>query len=201
MKGIVFDFGGVMTTAIMPDRVRPIVAELGIPWEALETGFGKYRRQMDGGFIDIDEMYRRIWADAGVELDEKTHRHILEEDLKSFISRNELTLEWMRRLKARGLKLGILTNMPARFAPIFRREYHDFVELTDAMVISGEEKMYKPMRCIYDLLRERIGLAADDIWFIDDVESNCQGARDAGWHTVRFIDNAQAERELDEHLA
>ena len=39
IKGVVFDFGGVMTTCTMPERVRPLVRELGISWEALEAGF------------------------------------------------------------------------------------------------------------------------------------------------------------------
>ena len=193
IKGVVFDFGGVMTTCTMPERVRPIVDELGIPWQALEDGFAKYRRLMDGGFMGFDEMYRKIWADAGVTLDEETQARILKEDMASFLYPNLRTLEWMRNLKAKGYKIGILTNMWADFGKKFRETFPQFIELADAMVVSGEEHMYKPMKEIYDLLRDRIGLKSEELLFIDDAAGNCDGARKAGWKALRFISNDQVE--------
>ena len=193
IKGVVFDFGGVMTTCTMPERVRPIVDELGIPWQALEDGFAKYRRLMDGGFMGFDEMYRKIWEEAGVTLDEETQARILKEDMASFLYPNLRTLEWMRNLKAKGYKIGILTNMWADFGKKFRETFPQFIELADAMVVSGEEHMYKPMKEIYDLLRDRIGLKSEELLFIDDAAGNCEGARKAGWKALRFISNEQVE--------
>ena len=198
ISGVVFDFGGVMTTSTMPERVRRCVAELGIDWNSLETGFAKYRRLMDGGFMDINQMYDLIWADADISLSPEMRERILEEDYASFMEgyRNLETLAWMRALKASGRKVGILTNMPPSMAPRFRKVFADFIAEADAMVISGEERMFKPQRRIYDLLAERIGLPAEELCFIDDVESNCDGARRAGWRAVRFEDNAQVERDF-----
>ena len=193
IKGVVFDFGGVMTTCTMPERVRPIVDELGIPWKALEDGFAKYRRLMDGGFMGFDEMYRKIWEEAGVTLSDEVQARILEEDMASFLYPNLRTLAWMRRLKAEGYKIGILTNMWADFGRKFRETFPQFIELADAMVVSGEEHMYKPMKEIYDLLRDRIGLKSEELLFIDDAPGNCEGARKAGWKALRFISNEQVE--------
>ena len=193
IKGVVFDFGGVMTTCTMPERVRPIVDELGIPWKALESGFAKYRRLMDGGFMGFDEMYRKIWEEAGVTLSEETQAKILEEDMASFMYPNLRTLDWMRNLRTQGYKIGILTNMWADFGVKFRSSFKDFIALSDALVISGEEHMYKPMKEIYDLLRDRIGLKAEELLFIDDVKGNCDGARAAGWKAMRFVSNEQVE--------
>ena len=33
ISGVVFDFGGVMTLTTMPERVRAITEELGVPWQ------------------------------------------------------------------------------------------------------------------------------------------------------------------------
>ncbi len=198
VKGVVFDFGGVMTTTTMPSRVRKVTDELGIDWAVLERGFGRYRRLMDGGFITIDEMYDLLWADADITLPEDVRARILEEDYASFMEgyRNLRTLEWMRSLKASGFKIGILTNMPPSMAPRFRRTFADFIELADAMVISGEVRMFKPQKRIFDLLRLKIALDADELCFIDDAEANCDGARRIGWHAIRFIDNEQVERDF-----
>ena len=198
ISGVVFDFGGVMTTSTMPERVRKCVAELGIDWRHLASGFAKYRRLMDGGFISFDDMYDLIWADAGLTLSPEVRARIVEEDCASFLEgyRNPKTLAWMRALKAEGRKVGILTNMPLFFADRFRQVFADFIAVADAMVISAEERMFKPQRRIYDLLAERIGLKPEELCFIDDVESNCDGARAAGWKVIRFEDNAQVERDF-----
>lgn len=200
ISGIVFDFGGVMTTCTMPDRVRPIVEKLGLSWSALANGFERYRRQMDGDMITMDEMYGRIWADAGISVSPEIQARILEEDVASFLYRNERTLAWMQDLKARGYRIGILTNMSSEFGKRFRETFHDFIELSDAMVISGEARMYKPMREIYELLQGRIALRPGELCFIDDVEGNCAGARSAGWRAIRFTDNDKAAAALDLEL-
>ena len=198
ISGVVFDFGGVMTTSTMPERVRKYTEKFGIDWKHLETGFAKYRRLMDGGFITIEQMYELIWADADVTLAPDVRAKILEEDFASFLEeyRNAKTLAWMKALKASGRKIGILTNQPPAFVPHFKRAFADFIAVADAMVISGEERMFKPQKRIYDLLAQRIGLPAEELCFIDDVESNCEGARRAGWHAVLLEDNAQVERDF-----
>ena len=198
VDGVVFDFGGVMTTSTMPERVRACVAELGIDWRHLEAGFARYRRLMDGGLISFDEMYDLIWADAGLTLSPEVRARVVEEDCASFMEgyRNLKTLAWMKALKAGGRKIGILTNMPLFFAERFRAVFADFIAVADALVISAEERMFKPQRRIYDLLAARIGLKAENLCFVDDVEANCEGARRAGWRAVRFESNEQVERDF-----
>lgn len=191
ISGVVFDFGGVMTRSTMPERVRRCIRDFGVDWADLERGFARYRRLMDGGFITIEQMYDLIWADADILLPADVRARILEEDFASFLDeyRNLDTLAWMRELKEQGYKIGILTNMPPQFVEKFHRVFGEFIAVADAMVISGEERMYKPQRRIYDLLRERIGLPAEELCFIDDVEANCDGARRAGWRAIRFAGN------------
>ena len=198
LSAAVFDFGGVMTTSTMPERVRARTEQLGIEWKVLEDGFARYRRLMDADFMSIDEMYDLIWADAGLELSADVRARIVEEDLASFLegSRNLATLAWMRELKARGLKIGILSNMSTGMAARFHDVFADYIALADAMVISGEERMFKPQRRIYELLRSRLGLPACELCFIDDVEGNCEGARRAGWSAIRFVDNEQTARDF-----
>ncbi len=187
-EAVVFDFGGVMTTLTMPERVQAFIREKGIDWQIVENGYAKYRKLMDGGFISLREMYSLIWADNDISFSEANYETLLRVDAESWLKdyRNFETLEWMRELKERGFKLGILTNMPPDFAPLFRRDYADFVSLADAVVISGEEHMFKPQQRIYRLMTKRLGVTPNDITFVDDVESNCEGARKAGWKAICF---------------
>ena len=202
IKGVVFDFGGVMTTSTMPKRVEALAAEKGIAWDAIVRGFAARRLKFDSGTLSATGFYEQVWNDAGISVDAATTAAFVKADNESWLYRNERTLEWIKSLKSRGFKIGILTNMPPAFAKDhFRSVFADFIALSDALVISGEEGIVKPDRRIYDLLRERIGLPAETLLFVDDVEKNVVGAREAGWQAVRFVTNDQVEADFERLIA
>ena len=183
----VFDFGGVMSPATDPYLVRPTVESLGLDWLDVLEGYRKYRSQMDADTITCFEMYSRIWSDAGVSVPEETTRQIVEADMESYTKRNEKTLSWMRELKYGGYKIGILTNMNTPFEKKhFKRVFGDYIALSDAMVVSGEERVCKPDPRIYETMAGRLGADPGSICFFDDVEENCAAARAAGWSALRF---------------
>ena len=202
IKAVVFDFGGVMTTSTMPQRVIELAKEKGVDWEVFRRGFEAHRLDYDAGRITLAEMYGLIWGDAGLSVDAETTAAFMAADDRSWCYRNERTLAWMKALKARGFGIGILTNMAPKFArEHFEGVFADFIALADAMVISGDEGIVKPQREIYDLLRSRIGLPAESLLFVDDVERNVAGARAAGWRALRFGTNDQVEADFERALA
>ncbi len=186
-----------MTPMLMPEMVHRLIENLGVDWDAVVAGYGKYRRQMDGDLITMEEMYRRIWADMKLYLAPAVCRDLVDADLCSYFGRDLATLELMKEMKARGFKIGILTNMHTRFAVHFRHLFADYIALADAMVISGEEHLYKPQPEIYELMRARMNLSADALVFFDDASENCAAARAAGWQAIRFTSAAQASAELE----
>ena len=197
IQGVVFDFGGVMTTSTMPQRVIALAKELGIPWEMILRGFSKYRHQYDGGFMTLEELYRATWKDEGLEIEPSVLSRFEEADTASWLYRNERTLAWMTALKAEGLKIGILTNMAPDFGRIhFCKSFADFIALSDAMVISGDEKLFKPQPEIYNLLQKRIALQPEELCFIDDIQENIDGAKACGWNAIRFVSNEQVAADL-----
>lgn len=202
IKGVVFDYGGVMTTSTMPLRVIDLAKDMGIPWDAIRRGFDAHRLDYDRDDISLREMYDAIWSDAGLKVDDATTALFMDADSRSWLYRRERTREWMAQLKARGFRIGILTNMCSRFGnEHFKKAFADFIELSDAMVISGEERVTKPDPKIYEILRERIALPANGLCFIDDVEKNCAAARACGWHAIRFVSSEQVEADFERLVA
>jgi epoxide hydrolase-like predicted phosphatase len=198
-SAVVFDFGGVITSSTKPERVIKLAEEKNIPWETFEKGYETHRLKYDGDFMTLRELYEAIWKDAGIAVDGETTELFMKEDSASWLSRRERTCEWMAELKARGFKIGILTNMSSTFGnEYFKKTYSDCIELADALVISGEERLYKPMKEIYGLMQERIGVPANEICFIDDVEKNVEGAKACGWNAIRFVSNEQVEKDFEE---
>jgi len=175
-----------MTTCATPVRVCEIVEAHGLPWQAVLEGFKNHRRAYDIGDITVKEFYARTWRDAGVTVADEVQAEIERADTTSFLHGNPQTLAWMRELKAGGYKIGILTNMPHELAPHFKEHFDGFIALADTMVISSEVHLVKPMREIYDRVREGLGVAADEICLVDDSEMNCRGAEEAGWRAIRF---------------
>ena len=71
-------------------------------------------------------------------------------------------------------------------------------EIFEFVVDSAFVGMRKPEPAIYELTLERLGdVEAGECVFVDDVEINCDAARELGMEAVHFVDNEQALRDLD----
>ena len=58
--------------------------------------------------------------------------------------------------------------------------------------------MRKPEREIYELTLERLGgaIRAEECVFVDDVDVNCETARELGMHAVQYVSPQQAIAEI-----
>ena len=186
VDGVVFDFGGVFTVSPLAGDwpVYTYCAKFGVDRAAVDRGWKRYRHLWDGGFIPFAELYRRTFADAGVTLDDSQLDDLWELDAVGWIrTLRDDTLALMRRLKASGKKLGVLSNMSPDFHErLFVPRCAAYRALLDAEVISGLELLYKPEEPIYRLTERRMGLPPDRLLFLDDTEANVRAARAFGWH-------------------
>lgn len=187
-KGVVFDFGGVISISPRNDSwpLYGYCAGLGISRAALDAGWDQFRALWDGGRCTFAELYARTFAAAGLPPPTAAQ---LEElwrlDAEAWVrDLSGETLELMRSLKAAGRKIGILSNMSEDFHRLlFSRACAEYRALADVEVISGIERLVKPDRAIYDLAAARMGLEPADLLFLDDTESNVSAARRYGWRS------------------
>lgn len=193
IRGVVFDFGGVISVA--PRRadtgdwaLYDICAPWGVPRACLEAGWHAYRAAWDGGLISFDEMYRRIFASAGVTLTPEMREALWQADPVGWIRELRAdTLSFMRTLKAAGFRLGILSNMSPDFhEKLFAPRAAAYRELADVEVISGFEKCCKPARAIYDLTASRMGMDPASLLFFDDTPENVAAACAYGWQAALY---------------
>ena len=184
VDGVVFDFGGVISVSPREGwSLYPFCAARGVGRAAVDAGWARYRHLWDGGFISFEEMYRRMFADAGVGISDADLAELWEIDAVAWIRDLRAdTLELMRALKARGRRIGILTNMSPDFHErLFVPRAAASRALADAEVVSGLERLYKPERPIYDLMARRMGLPPGRLLFVDDTPANVEAARGYGW--------------------
>lgn len=185
--GVVFDFGGVISASPLDDdwAVYPYCEKLGVDRAAVDRGWARYRNIFDGGLISFAEYYGRTFADAGASVTAEQLEDLWELDSVSWVRnlRGD-TLELMRRLKSAGKKIGVLSNMSREF---YERLYvprcGEYRALLDAEVISSLHRLYKPEEPIYRLAESKMGLAPEQLLFLDDTEANVVAARAFGWRS------------------
>jgi putative hydrolase of the HAD superfamily len=109
-------------------------------------------------------------------------------------------VEAVRRLRAAGLPLGMVSN---NVAPMERTgPLGELLELFDAVVESSVEGVRKPEPEIYELTVARLSLAVDrpltppDCAYLDDLGINLKPARALGMHTIKVVDPDAALAEL-----
>ena len=100
------------------------------------------------------------------------------------------------RARQSGIRTGLISNSWGT-----RRYDRDRLgELFDGVVISGEVGMRKPSREIYELGAERIGAAAEDCVFVDDLAWNLDPATELGMAAVHHTDAGETIAQLERLL-
>ncbi|WP_432971330.1 HAD-IA family hydrolase [Dactylosporangium sp. CA-233914] len=199
------DFGGVLTPP-MSDAVDAIVAASGVPWAVLEAAAETVAAQeglrgfapLELGRLSQAEWGRRLTAalPAGIRSrvdlgDWGTHWYHGRE-------LNRPIVEELRRLRGRGLRIGLLTNSVAEWER-HRDRLLAGVDVFAHVVRSHELGIAKPDRRIYEHA-DRILVTAGERLLIDDSAGNCRAARAHGWSAVLHRGNAATIGELRRRL-
>ena len=202
IKAIVTDFGGVLTLPLNEAFARAH-AELGIPVDALGKAM-RHAAERDGeppiyklerGQMTDPEFMAILASSLEEVLGQPVNLDGYGERLMGELTLNEPLLDYYRKLHGEGLRLAICTNNVREWQPRWLPKLPG--DLFELVVDSGFEGTRKPEPEIYAIVLERLGLLAEACVFVDDLEVNIVGARDAGMHGVHFRDTAQAVAEID----
>jgi 2-haloacid dehalogenase len=104
----------------------------------------------------------------------------------------------LERLGQAGVPTYAITNFSAdKFREA--REIYPFLKAFKGVVVSGDERLIKPDRAIFDLFFSRYGLAPQDCVFIDDSKANIDMAEDLGMHVVHYAEPLDLAAALRAH--
>ena len=182
MKGLLVDFGGVLTTNVF-DSFRAFCEDEGLDPQAIKRLFREDRRALACvRGLERGELSEEQFAERFGELLElePERRDGLVDRMFGHIQEDGEMVEALRRARAQGVRTGLISNSMGAG----RYDRSTFAELFDGVVISGDEGMHKPEPAIYELGAERVGLDPADCVFVDDLRENCEAAEAVGMTAV-----------------
>lgn len=205
LRGVIFDWGGVITTPIV-DTVRAWLDTEGIDRDSYAAAMRPWVRQAYGpdeaespihalerGDIS-DSDFEEILASALVTVDGGRVRAagLLKRMFAGSVLQPEM-LALVRELRGGGLRTGLLSNSWGH-RDSYPRNLLD--ELFDDAVISADVGMRKPEERIFRLAVERLGLSPAECVFVDDVDANIVAARALGFAVVHHAEPASTKAHL-----
>ena len=182
MRGLLLDFGGVLTTNVFESFRRFSIAE-GLEPDHVKRQFREnpealgLLRRLEKGELSAEEFSPLFGEQIGVaDSDGLVHR------LFEHVGPDERMLDAVRRARETGIRTGLISNSWGEDGIAYDRG--QLAELFDAVVISGEVGMHKPEPAIFVLGAERIEMSAEECVFVDDLRENCAGAQEVGMTAI-----------------
>lgn len=195
MKGLLVDFGGVLTTNVFASFGAFCQAE-GLAPETIRDRFvgdpvaRELLEELELGRLTEAEFEPRFAAVLGVDSERLIDR------LFAGMDADEAMLAAVLAARRAGVRTGLLSNSwgADRYDPEVLASHFD------ATVISGRVGVRKPDPAIYDLAVEAMALPADQVVFVDDLPGNLKPARALGMATVRHERTEATLAELERLL-
>lgn len=184
IKGLLVDYGGVLTTSVTRS-FRAWCVRLGLPPDlAKQTFVEAYSGRSGEGPVHLVETGRLTAEEFAVGLaGALTDRAGVDvpadgllEGLFAEVALDERMLAAVASARRSGVRTGLLSNSWGREG--YPRER--FAELFDTVVISGEVGLRKPDAAIFALAAKRLNLATAACVFVDDLDANVQAAEATG---------------------
>jgi putative hydrolase of the HAD superfamily len=193
--GLLIDWGGVLTSNLFTS-FHDYCVRVEIDPQTLRGRFGSdpaFRElliALEKGELQEDEFERQLGPLLGVAPDG------LIDGLFAGVQPDVAMVEAVRRARAGGIRTALVSNSWG----VHRYPHDLFDELFDGVVISGEERIRKPSRRMYELGAERAGVAAELCVFVDDLQFNLTPAEQLGMATVHHTSAEQTIPELERLL-
>jgi putative hydrolase of the HAD superfamily len=207
IEAVISDFGGVLTSPLLDsfaafqDVSGISVEQLGVAMAAIFERDGKQPlfeletgRMTEAAFLDA------LAAELSRQLGRPVELHGFGERYFEHLHPNERMIEYVRALRDRGYKLAICTNNVREWERLWRAKL-PVDELFSVVVDSAFVGTRKPDRRIYELTLEGLEVAPGAALLVDDIEVNCDAARELGIEAVWFRSTEQAIEEIETALA
>jgi epoxide hydrolase-like predicted phosphatase len=194
-RAVIFDLGGVVfgspLGAIAAYERAEAIPSGSLNRVVVDTGAQGAWSRLERGELGLEEFYPLFDAECAHAGCRISARALMQLVAEATVPRPAM-LEAIRRIRARGLLAGAITNNWVTEDPgtsAFRPFFDVFIE-------SAAVGIRKPDRRIYQLACEQLAVEPRDAIFLDDIGSNLKAARALGMTTLKVSDPDAALDEL-----
>jgi epoxide hydrolase-like predicted phosphatase len=182
LRGLLVDYGGVMTTDLF-ESFRAFCELEGLEPDTVGRRFREDRAcrtlliNLETGTLPEEEFEPRFASILGVEAVGLIDR------LFAGSAPDQKMVAAVLRARRGGIRTGLISNSWGTR----RYDRERLAELFDGVVISGEVGIRKPAPEIYLMGAQRVGLDPSECVFVDDLPFNLEPAAELGMETVHHV--------------
>ncbi len=197
IKGLVLDYGGVISKAQNSENVENILHILNLDDNDFRRVYESIRENYDSGQFTGEKYWRSILHHYNLEESDYKVNDLIQEDIKSWTQINDVMVRFIKESRPKVRKLAIISNMTKDILA-FMNEHFNWLDLFDALVFSCEIGTNKPDRRIYEACLRLLDLSPQECLFVDDSEKNVSGAIKSGMHGLHFKSFSQFRQEINQ---
>ncbi len=167
-------------------RELPTLADL--PADDWNADYNRLSPLLNDGRLSKAEAFGEILRARGREPRPELVREMVRRDQELLLASSRLfddTIPFLGRLRARGVKVAIVSNCTENTRPMLVSLGVD--ALADTLVLSCEVGTAKPAAEIFRHALDRLGVTADAAVFVDDQARFCAGGAAVGIRAVQIV--------------
>jgi putative hydrolase of the HAD superfamily len=197
-SAVIFDYGNVLSGPQPTADTQAMADILDVPLARFTELYWRFRIPYDAATLTPEEYWATLADTAEHSLTSEQIAVLVEIDSRSWSHPAPATPGWARELRAAGLQVALLSNMPATV-----RDYVlgcPWLPKFDVRVFSCEAGICKPAPEIYADCLKRLGVQPGESLFLDDREANIRAAEALGLQAVWFRNASDAALEIRRRL-
>lgn len=190
IKAVIFDVGHVLIHDPRVDMLAYCSEKLHVARNIFTTILSRYDTDWTKGKLTEKEFWEKMTTDLGVAMP-KEKSLWLESFLRAYKEKEDV-FSLVKKLKKHNIKTALLSNTEIPIMNFLRAQWKEF----DVSVYSCEVGMMKPDAEIYQYALKELHLKPEEVIFIDDKQSNVDGAKAVGMHGIIFFSSDSLQKQL-----
>ncbi len=194
IKGVIFDFGGVVVSDNRKTVFKDMAKKLGGSSKPVKVAVEKALPDYQTGKINNTEFCNRIASELRIDIPISKWQKIWGTSYIKHVKVDNKVMFLVKKLRNAGYKLAVLSNTEPPHAKFNRKtkRYKDF----NTVILSCEVGLRKPDKKVYKLVLTKLNLKASECIFIDDEPRYVVAASKLGINTIHYKNPHQLKAEL-----
>jgi putative hydrolase of the HAD superfamily len=195
VKAVLFDYGNVLCLPQERSDLSLMANCLDLDVDLLASLYWQHREEYDSGATDGQQYWSKVVRDLNRQISAEKLEQLIGMDFDSWSRPNHVMAQWAGALQGHGYRTAIISNMPLELHRCIVDKCA-WLPSFDHYTFSCNIKANKPDAIVFQHCLDALNLKPEETVFLDDRESNVEGARRLGMHGIVFTTAAELSAEI-----